>query len=97
MCQMKNIPARLVVGYVAKEYNSLGGFYLIRDKHAHAWAEVFIPGMDWVTFDPTPSSERQVSRFQLYRMGLRIYTDYLQFRWAEGVLSFDFEYPAAVV
>jgi hypothetical protein len=35
----------MVVGYKAGEYNSVGNYYLVRQKHAHAWVEVFLsPG-----------------------------------------------------
>lgn len=89
MCQIKGIPARVVVGYCADNYNSLGNFYLIRKKNAHAWVEVFIPGMDWVTVDPTPSSETKMGPLRLYRIKLSSYFDYVQFCWADMVLTFD--------
>jgi protein-glutamine gamma-glutamyltransferase len=91
MCQLKGVPARVVVGYMANDYNSLGGFYLVRKKHAHAWVEVFVPGMDWVALDPTPMSDRRPGTLQLYGLRLRAYIDFLQFQWADGVLSFDSE------
>ncbi|MEW6545257.1 MAG: DUF3488 and transglutaminase-like domain-containing protein [Nitrospirota bacterium] len=49
------IPARLVTGFLAGEWNDFGRYYTIRQRDAHAWVEVYFPRSGWVTFDPTPS------------------------------------------
>lgn len=54
MLRSLNIPARFVVGYGAGDYNPLTGFYEVRARHAHAWAEVYFPRYGWIPFDPTP-------------------------------------------
>ena len=48
------IPARVVAGYRVAEHNDLGGYDIVREKNAHAWAEVYIEGKGWQTIDPTP-------------------------------------------
>lgn len=47
------IPARVVTGYQGGEYNPLGGYWLIRQSDAHAWAEVWLPESGWQRVDPT--------------------------------------------
>jgi protein-glutamine gamma-glutamyltransferase len=47
------IPARVVTGYLGGEWNSLGGYFLIRQADAHAWAEVWLDGEGWMRIDPT--------------------------------------------
>jgi transglutaminase-like putative cysteine protease len=54
MLRSLGIPARFVVGYGAGDYNALTGFYEVRARHAHAWAEVYFPRYGWIPFDPTP-------------------------------------------
>ena len=54
MLRTLGIPARLVAGYAAGQYNSLSGFYTVRASDAHAWVEAYFPGYGWVPFDPTP-------------------------------------------
>jgi len=54
MLRSLGIPARLVAGYNAGEYNRLSGYYTVRASDAHAWVEVYFPGYGWVPFDPTP-------------------------------------------
>jgi transglutaminase-like putative cysteine protease len=47
------IPARVVTGYQGGTLNPYGGYWILRQSDAHAWAEVWIEGRGWVRFDPT--------------------------------------------
>ncbi|MCE5233979.1 MAG: DUF3488 and transglutaminase-like domain-containing protein [Mizugakiibacter sp.] len=47
------IPARVVTGYQGGYWNALGGYLLVRQSDAHAWAEVWLPGQGWTRYDPT--------------------------------------------
>jgi transglutaminase-like putative cysteine protease len=47
------LPARVVTGYQGGEYNELGGYYVLRQYDAHAWAEVWLQDRGWVRIDPT--------------------------------------------
>jgi transglutaminase-like putative cysteine protease len=53
MLRSLGIPARLAVGYVHGERNPFTGLWEVRAKDAHAWAEVWFPGVGWQAFDPT--------------------------------------------
>ena len=53
MLRSLGIPARLVAGYVSGERNPFTGLYEVRARDAHAWAEVYFPGIGWQGFDPT--------------------------------------------
>ena len=46
------IPARVVTGYQGGEINPAGGYLIVRQSDAHAWAEAMIGGK-WRRFDPT--------------------------------------------
>ncbi len=46
------VPARVVIGYQGGEYNSLGEFWTIRQKDAHAWVEYLNESLFWVLTDP---------------------------------------------
>jgi hypothetical protein len=71
MLRSQGIPARLVVGYKGGDFNMLGQYYVVRQKHAHAWVEAWLPpdavppgdiagiphrGGTWYRLDPTPAS-----------------------------------------
>ncbi|MBM3343520.1 MAG: DUF3488 domain-containing protein [Betaproteobacteria bacterium] len=47
------VPARVVTGYLGGEYNPLGGYFIVRQSDAHAWAEVWLENRGWVRVDPT--------------------------------------------
>lgn len=47
------IPARVVTGYQGGEFNTLGGYFIVRQADAHAWSEVWLAGQGWVRVDPT--------------------------------------------
>ena len=47
------LPSRVVTGYQGGEYNDLGGYYVLHQYDAHAWAEVWLQDRGWVRIDPT--------------------------------------------
>ncbi|MGC8856368.1 MAG: transglutaminaseTgpA domain-containing protein, partial [Anaerolineae bacterium] len=59
------VPARLAVGFAEgelQERTQLTGredefVYVVRQKHSHAWPEVYFPEIGWVEFEPTGNQE----------------------------------------
>ncbi|MBT6275409.1 MAG: DUF3488 domain-containing transglutaminase family protein, partial [Chromatiales bacterium] len=47
------VPARVVTGYQGGEWNEVGGYWIVRNRDAHAWSEVWLLGRGWVRVDPT--------------------------------------------
>jgi len=47
------IPARVVTGYQGGWWSESGGYLLVRNSDAHAWAEVWMASRGWVRVDPT--------------------------------------------
>jgi transglutaminase-like putative cysteine protease len=54
MMRTLGVPARVAVGFTPGELQS-DGLYHVRGEHAHAWPEVFLSGVGWVRFEPTPN------------------------------------------
>jgi len=82
----EGIPARVVNGYSGGEWNEVGGFYLIRQQHAHSWVETWIDGR-WQRFDPTPSSRWQLSGVQF--PALDEVWESVKLSWYRYVLEFQ--------
>jgi protein-glutamine gamma-glutamyltransferase len=55
MARSVGIPARLVTGFVPGSPDALTGRFVVRERDAHAWAEIYFPGIGWQGFDPTAS------------------------------------------
>ncbi|HUP74115.1 MAG TPA: DUF3488 and transglutaminase-like domain-containing protein [Acidimicrobiales bacterium] len=47
------VPARVAVGFTPGELQD-DGLYHVRGEHAHAWPEIYLDGVGWVRFEPTP-------------------------------------------
>jgi transglutaminase-like putative cysteine protease len=47
------VPAHVVTGYLGGEWNPSGGYFIVRQSDAHAWAEVWLQGRGWTRIDPT--------------------------------------------
>ena len=54
LLRQAGIPARLANGYAVDEYDSRQDLYIVRRRHAHAWAIAYINGA-WQAIDSTPS------------------------------------------
>ncbi len=62
MLRSLGIPARFVVGYTPGDYIAppiegqvVAGKYLVLERNAHAWVEVYFPTYGWIQFEPTAS------------------------------------------
>ena len=68
MLRSLGIPARMAVGFaqgegitvrddLSPEEGLTPGIYTVRKKNAHAWPEVYFPGLGWVEFEPTGNQD----------------------------------------
>lgn len=93
MCRCVGLPARVVTGFRAAEYNSIGDYYVVRQQHAHAWTEIDLgPEIGWYTLDATPASA--VDRMHFANTSgllgsLRELYDHLEFSWIATVITYD--------
>lgn len=84
LLRMRDIPSRVVVGYLPSRRNGATGWYQIRFKDAHAWTEAYIEGQGWITLDATPPVSR--GEGDTYFQDL---WDSLESAWYSRVVNFD--------
>ena len=53
LMRIKEVPARVVVGYLGAQYNPYDNSYIVYQSNAHAWDEIWIQNKGWVRCDPT--------------------------------------------
>ena len=61
MCQALDVRARLSTGFCAHAYDAEAGCYVVRQRDAHAWTEVYTEQTDWVVVDATPAGRFSAS------------------------------------
>jgi len=92
LARAQGLRARVVTGYVASEYNTVGGYYVVRESDAHAWCEMEVAPGVWQRFDPTPApalrSEHPTQRTWLLSW-LRDCYVHLEYTWISQVLAYD--------
>jgi transglutaminase-like putative cysteine protease len=55
MLRSLGIPARMAVGFSQGTFDNSIGVFVVRERNAHAWPEVYFPDFGWVEFEPTSS------------------------------------------
>ncbi|MFY0664048.1 MAG: DUF3488 domain-containing transglutaminase family protein [Natronospirillum sp.] len=64
MMRAAGVPARVVVGYLGGQRSADGRYLRVRQREAHAWAEVWLNDA-WLRFDPTSMVAPNRLEFQL--------------------------------
>ncbi|MCX5807937.1 MAG: transglutaminaseTgpA domain-containing protein [Proteobacteria bacterium] len=93
MLRLAGIPSRVVGGYKGGYYNDLGGYYLVPQKNAHVWVEVYIREKGWVRMDPTPAT---IDHFASLMKGdiffrLSVLLDAVNYYWYAMIINYNFE------
>lgn len=57
MGRIAGLPTRYVEGFLLPPFPIEDDMFEVRQSNAHAWVEVYFPGVGWITFDPTPPIE----------------------------------------
>ncbi len=92
MLRALGVPTRNVTGFIGGTLNRFGDFYAVRQGDAHSWVEVFVDGVGWTRFDPTPGSETDAfgdaqGMFSFFRELVEAAGE----RWERHVVSYDLQ------
>ncbi len=57
MLRSLGIPARMAAGFSQGIWEPRAQSYIVRERDAHTWVEVYFPGAGWVEFEPTSAQQ----------------------------------------
>jgi transglutaminase-like putative cysteine protease len=86
MLRAVDVPSRMVTGFASAEWNTIGEYYAVRLRSAHAWTEAWIDGR-WITLDATPPSQRAGPASEPSTVAMLV--DALRMRWHKYVVGYD--------
>lgn len=91
MLRTQGIATRVVNGFQQGEYNDAADIWIVRQRDAHSWVEVYFPHeKTWVAFDPTPFSGQTSGGSTSGIFGsINKYLDALDTYWVEYFVAFD--------
>jgi hypothetical protein len=89
-------PTRVVTGFKGGSWNGYEQYYMVRNRHAHAWCEVYDGASAWFRVDPTPGGEEALLEAGTARRSLLdidrtlgAYFDSLKILWYRRIVKFD--------
>ena len=92
MLRTQGIATRIVNGFQTGEYNETADVFVVKQKDAHSWVEVYFPQEDvWVPFDPTPfagqngGADSEAGFFGSFNK----YLEALETFWIQYFVAFD--------
>ena len=91
MLRTQGIATRVVNGFQQGEYNETADVYVVRQRNAHSWVEVYFPGEDaWVPFDPTPfGGQDSTGNMAGLTSQFGKYLEALETFWIQYFIAFD--------
>lgn len=91
MSRSIGIPARVLTGYIASDFNEVTGQFVVRESNAHAWVEAEIAQGEWRTFDGTPPADFHSIHEpdpSIWRSISKMYES-VEFLWVRSVVGYD--------
>jgi transglutaminase-like putative cysteine protease len=91
MLRTQGIATRVVNGFQQGEYNETADVFVVKQKDAHTWVEVYFPRENaWIPFDPTPFAGQDGGAAQTGIIGkFNRYLEALETFWIQYFVSYD--------
>ena len=99
MCRAIGIPARVITGYIASDFNEVTGQYVVRESNAHAWVEAEIAPNLWRPFDGTPPDDfhdLHIPDPGFWRSIAKLYES-VEILWGRAVVGYDSDVRQQIV
>ncbi|MDQ3180865.1 MAG: DUF3488 and transglutaminase-like domain-containing protein [Acidobacteriota bacterium] len=91
MLRTQGIATRVVNGFQQGEYNETADVFVVKQKDAHSWVEVYFPRENaWIPFDPTPFAGKSNETGSAGIVGsFNKYLEALETFWIQYFVAFD--------
>ncbi len=90
LLRTQGIATRVVNGFQQGEYNETADAYVVRQREAHSWVEVYFPGEDvWIAFDPTPAAQGSGTETAGLYGRINKYVEALEMIWIQYFVAYD--------
>jgi transglutaminase-like putative cysteine protease len=60
MLRTQGVPARMISGFKAGEFDPVRAGFVIRDVDSHGWAQAYFPEYGWIDLESTPGASQPV-------------------------------------
>jgi len=95
LCRLTGIPARIAVGYAPGDFDAETEVYHVKEMHAHAWTEVFLPGYGWYLVDASPVVDLEAIAARQREKKPGFWTRFSQ--WKLRVLGWNFRHTFLLI
>lgn len=92
MLRTQGIATRIVNGFQQGEYNETAEVYVVKQRDAHSWVEVYFPAENvWIPFDPTPADQqnREATATGGILKKFNSYLEALETFWIQYFVGYD--------
>lgn len=89
MCSLLDVPVRVATGFAIHEYVEHSHQYIVRERDAHAWCEVYRPDTGWTVLDPTPASSERATGDRSFWEIMKTWYEDLRVAWFQHILGYD--------
>lgn len=97
MLRSVGIPSRIVTGFYGGSISRDGDFIEVHASDAHSWVEVYFPGHDFITMDPTPPSVIENRNKYNEISGIKSMITAVKLWWYRWVVKYNLKKQAALL
>lgn len=101
MLRTQGIATRIVNGFQQGEYNETADVFVVKQRDAHSWVEVYFPAENvWIPFDPTPAVAQDREAMSTTAGFLKKFNSYLEALetfWIQYFVSYDNQEQRSIV
>ncbi|MCB0218318.1 MAG: transglutaminase domain-containing protein [Chrysiogenetes bacterium] len=98
LLRAQGIPARVVTGFAAGDYDAAAGTWTVRESDAHSWVEAWDEQDGWVSIDPSPRDlAAEHARISPWVLAYQDAKQQAELWWYDWVLRYSFAEQLGIV